>query len=246
MQNTSPSTTDSPTADPGTSSPTAPTLRSPVTPLPTRQARTARIIWGEDRGLPSSRAVDTGTRRMLASEPDRPLALHDSWWAIAVAGVLASATLTVVLWISAHVTVDPVLHTAALFVHLASLVLGFGGVLIADYLVLVWVSGRSTLAEAIAGAHRLHLPIWLGLAGLVASGALLEPNLASTLTRIKVPCVLILTLNGLQALILSRRMARAATVSLAPTLTIWGAATASVSQICWWTAVWIGFWNAEH
>jgi hypothetical protein len=34
-------------------------------------------------------------------------------------------------------TGDPVLHTAALFVHLASLVLGFGGVQIADYLVLV-------------------------------------------------------------------------------------------------------------
>jgi hypothetical protein len=155
-------------------------------------------------------------------------------------------TVAAVLWISAHVTVDPVLHRAALFVHLASLVLGFGGVLIADYLVLVWVSGRSTLAEAVAGAHRLHLPIWLGLAGLVASGALLEPNLASTLTRAKIACVVILTLNGLQALILSRRIAHAATGSLAPTLTIWGAATASISQICWWTAVWIGFWNAEH
>jgi len=246
MQNTSPSTADSTASDPSTPSPTAPTLRSPVTPLPARQARAATIIWGENRGLPSPRAIATGQRRMLASEPDRPLALHDSWWTIALAGVLASATVAVVLWISAHVTVDPLLHMAALFAHLASLVLGFGGVLIADYLVLVWVSGRSTLTEAIAGAHRLHLPIWLGLAGLVASGALLEPNLASTLTRIKVACVLILTLNGLQALILSRRMARAATVSLAPTLTVWGAATAAVSQICWWAAVWIGFWNAEH
>ncbi|TQC43270.1 hypothetical protein EEB14_44100 [Rhodococcus sp. WS4] len=246
MQNTSPSPADSTTADPATSSPTAPTLRSPVTPLPVRPAQTARIIWGEDRGTPPSHAVVTGTRRILASEPDRPLALHDSWWTIALAGVLASVTVAVVLWISAHVTVDPLLHTAALFVHLASLVLGFGGVLISDYLVLLWVSGRSTLTEAITGAHRLHLPIWAGLAGLVASGALLEPNLASTLTRIKVACVLILTLNGLQALILSRRMARAATVSLAPTLTLWGATTATISQICWWTAVWIGFWNAEH
>jgi hypothetical protein len=45
------------------------------------------------------------------------------------------------------------------------------------------ISGRSTLAEAIRGAERLHLPIWVGLAGLIGSGAFLEPNLNSALTQ---------------------------------------------------------------
>ncbi|KAF0966644.1 hypothetical protein [Rhodococcus sp. T7] len=234
-----------PTASDAVTSATAPTLRCSLTPLPSPRRRADAVLWGEHRGTPA-RPADGTRPTLFANEPDRPLALNDSWWIIALAGILAAAFVAAAAWISIHVTVDPVLHTAALFVHLASLVLGFGGVLIADYLVLVWVSGRSTLTEAITGAHRLHLPIWTGLAGLVASGALLEPNLASTLTRVKIACVLILTLNGLQALILSRRMARADTGTLAPALTLWGAATASISQICWWSAVWIGFWNAEH
>jgi len=165
---------------------------------------------------------------------------------VLAAALLAALALAGVLWISVHVRVDPVLHTAVLFVHLASLVLGFGGVLIADYLVLLWISGRSTLAEAIRGAERLHLPIWAGLAGLVASGALLEPNLASTLTRTKLVLVLLLTVNGLQALILGRRIAHSDATHLPTRLTLWGAATALISQLCWWGAVWIGFWNAEH
>ncbi|MDF3305572.1 hypothetical protein P3H15_11115 [Rhodococcus sp. T2V] len=223
-----------------------PTLTSPVTPLAPRQVRADAVSWGP---VHAGRPPRNGRKRVLPvppGEPERPLALHDSWFIVLAAALLAALALAGVLWISVHVRVDPVLHTAALFVHLASLVLGFGGVLIADYLVLLWISGRSTLAEAIRGAERLHLPIWAGLAGLVASGALLEPDLASTLTRTKLVLVLLLTVNGLQALILGRRIAHSDATHLPARLTLWGAATALISQLCWWGAVWIGFWNAEH
>ncbi|MGW4339503.1 hypothetical protein ACWEK5_42965 [Rhodococcus koreensis] len=223
----------------------SPTLISPVTPITPGRVRADTVSWGPMHGTPS-RGTRTRLLSMPPAEPERPVSLHDSWAIVCAAAILAATVLAVVVWISVHVEVAPVLHTAALFVHLASLVLGFGGVLIADYLVLVWVSGRSTLAEAMRGAERLHLPIWAGLTGLVASGAFLEPNLASALTRTKLVLVLVLTVNGLQALILSRRITHGAGAQLPTRLTLWGAATATVSQMCWWGAVWIGFWNAEH
>ncbi|MFC7449900.1 hypothetical protein [Rhodococcus daqingensis] len=222
--------------------PPEPAAAGAVRPKP----RVEAVTWGRQHLHVPTSVVAARRSTWLATEPERPHALHDSWWIIAAVALVASSLIAVVLWISAHVDVDPTLHTVALFVHLASLVLGFGAVLVADYLVLVWLSGRCTLAEAIGGASRLHLPIWAGLVGLVASGALLEPDLTSGLTRIKMILVLILTINGLQALILSRRISQHVPIPLTPRLMGWGAATALISQICWWGAVWIGFWNAEN
>jgi hypothetical protein len=142
--------------------------------------------------------------------------------------------------------VDAALHTAALFVHLASLVLGFGAVLVADYFALLCLTGRYTLRDALNGTARLHVPIWTGLVGLVASGMMLHPDLGSTLTRIKLGLVLVLTLNGLQAGLLNRRMTRKAATPLAYPFLAWGAATAVVSQVCWWGAVLIGFLNSQR
>lgn len=105
MQNTS--STSVPSSGDIEISTSGPTLRSPVTPAAVPAAQRTRIIWGEDRGAPPARPACTGTARMLVSEPDRPLALHDSWWAVALAGVLAAAALSAVLWASVHVEVDP-------------------------------------------------------------------------------------------------------------------------------------------
>ncbi|MET8248364.1 hypothetical protein ABZV31_30590 [Streptomyces sp. NPDC005202] len=99
------------------------------------------------------------------------------------------------------------MHTAALFVHLALLVLGFGAVLVADYYGLLWLTGRCTLDEAVGCTGRLHVPLWAGLTGLVVSGVVLHPDLASPATRTKLVLVLVLALNGLQAKVLHRRVA---------------------------------------
>lgn len=209
--------------------------------LPGPRADTVR--WGEHHtgGWPAR-----GSRRWPVAEPEKPLSVHDSWWTVAAAGVLAAAALAVAVWISGHLAVHPSLHTAGLFVHLAALVIGFGGVLMADYLALRWLVGRSTFAEALHGADRLHAPIWAGLVGLIVSGCVLEPNLASTLTRTKLVLVLVLTLNGIQAMMLSKRLGRRPSAQLSTGVLVWAAATGVISQICWWGAVFIGFWNAEH
>ncbi|BDM74107.1 hypothetical protein HEK616_75940 (plasmid) [Streptomyces nigrescens] len=196
--------------------------------------------------MPSLSAATTAADRPPRLRP------HDSWWAVGAAGLLAVLALTSCLWASAHLHPDPALHTAALFVHLASMALGFGAVLVIDYYGLLWLTGRCTLAEALTTADRLHTPVWSGLAGLVGSGALLHPDLGSALTRTKLALVLVLTLNGLQARVLARRLAGPAAIAhpevpaLRPRTLLWGAATAAVSQLCWWGAVAIGFLSSRH
>ncbi|MFI7004972.1 hypothetical protein [Streptomyces sp. NPDC050145] len=173
----------------------------------------------------------------------RPLGLHDSWWTISAAAVTACLALTTCVWVSLHLHTDPALRTAALFVHLACLVLGFGAVMVTDYYGLLWISRRCTLSDALGNTARLHVPIWAGLAGLVLSGTLLHPDLNSTLTRTKLALILALTVNGLQAGRINRRMAQQPAT---PRLLAWGGATALISQICWWGAVAIGFRNSQH
>jgi hypothetical protein len=183
--------------------------------------------------------------RLFPIEPARPMTLHNSWWVFAAVAFGACGVLAGAIWMSLHLHADPTLRTVALFVHLGSLILGFGAVLVADYFVVLWLVRRSTFAEAVFGAARLHLPIWIGLIGLVASGMLLEPDLAAGLTRAKLVLVAVLTLNGLQTMILGRRM-EASAGALSMRLLTWGAVTTTVSQVSWWGAVWIGFWTANH
>jgi hypothetical protein len=209
--------------------------------LPGPRADTVR--WGEHH---TGAQLTRGGRRWPVAEPDKPLSLHDSWWIVAAAGMLATSLLAAAVWISVHLVVHPVLHTAGLFVHLAALVVGFGGVLMADYLVLRWLAGRSTFAEALRGTNRMHAPIWAGLVALIISGCVLEPNVASILTRTKLILILVLTLNGLQASMLSKRLDQNPSAPLPPRMLAWAAATGVISQICWWGAVFIGFWNAEQ
>ncbi|MFI9063694.1 hypothetical protein ACIGQE_17670 [Streptomyces sp. NPDC053429] len=175
--------------------------------------------------------------------PFRPVRLYESWWTVAAAALGALLALTLGLWMSLHVRTDATLHTAALFVHLASLVLGFGAVLSADYHGLLWAVGRCTLPEVLAATSRLHVPIWAGLGGLVASGLMLHPDLGSPLTLTKLALVSVLTVNGLQAGLLGHRLTTAAEVGRR--LLIWGGATALLSQVCWWGAVAIGFLNTN-
>lgn len=174
----------------------------------------------------------------------RPIRLYDSWWTVAAGALVAMLVLTAGLWCSLHVQTDATMHTAALFAHLASLVVGFGAVLSADYYGLLWATGRCTLAEVLGATSRLHVPIWAGLGGLVLSGLMLHPDMDSPLTLTKLGLVAALTLNGLQAGLLARRL-EAATETIERKLLVWGGATALVSQACWWGAVVIGFLNSN-
>ncbi|MFI1452548.1 hypothetical protein [Streptomyces roseus] len=173
----------------------------------------------------------------------RPVRVYDSWWTVAAASLAAVTALAGGLWFSAHVRTDPVLHEVALFVHLASLALGFGAVLAADWYGTLWLTGRAPLSEALNVTSRLHVPIWAGLAGLVVSGLMLHPDLSSPLTQAKIALVATLTVNGLQAGLLSRRLS--APGAPGPAALAWAGATALISQLCWWGSVVVGFINTR-
>ncbi|GAA3370646.1 hypothetical protein GCM10020367_18090 [Streptomyces sannanensis] len=188
---------------------------------------------------------------LSADGPQRKPGLYDSWWTVAAAAVLACLALTCCIWTSVHLRVDPALHTVALFLHLASLVLGFGAVMVADYYGLLWMSGRCGLQDMLGATSRLHTPIWAGLAGLVTTGMMLHPDLSSPLTLTKLALVAVLTVNGLQAGLLNRRMKQRQSdlrpgARLGTGLLAWGATTATVSQIGWWGAMLIGFLNSSR
>jgi hypothetical protein len=62
---------------------------------------------------------------------------------------------------------------------------------------------------------------------------------------VKFALVAALTLNGLQATVLSERV-KASANAVSVRLLIWGGVTTTVSQLCWWGAVVIGFLTANQ
>lgn len=127
---------------------------------------------------------------------------------------------------------------------MASLVLGFGAVLAVDWVALLWVLRQRALPDILRTADNAHLPIWIGYAGLVATGMLLEPDLTGAATRVKLVLVLLIRWNGIVAMTLQTPLAAART-SRSRALLISSGSSAAVSQACWWGAMVVGFLNGR-
>ncbi|MFD3594689.1 hypothetical protein ACFWU5_18360 [Nocardia sp. NPDC058640] len=176
-----------------------------------------------------------------------PPHLLDSWRNTAVTAAILLLGLMSMIWMAGQLAVHPWVHSAGLVVHFGALMLGFGSVLAADFRMMLWVIGRCSLADALHQVSRLHFPIWAGLATLIVSGCVLEPDLGSPLTVTKMVLVLALTLNGLIATALGRRLAARQTADPLPRRLLGvGAVCGGISQLCWWGAIGIGFWNFTH
>lgn len=159
---------------------------------------------------------------------------------VAVALVIAVVEpLTAVLAVRTHPA--PWVHDLALFGHLASLLVGFGGVLFVDWVAALWLVGKRELDDVVSAASDGAAPIWLGYAGLVLTGCLLEPDLENPVTVAKLSLVLVIGLNGAIALGIHRGMAAGAG---SRTMVLAGV-SGTVSQAAWWSAVVIGFVNAH-
>ena len=65
----------------------------------------------------------------------------------------------------------------ALFVHLMSMAVGFGAVVMIDVYGLLWLFGHRTLSELTDLAAAAHGVIAVGVGGLLASGIALRPDL---------------------------------------------------------------------
>ncbi|WP_299166546.1 hypothetical protein [uncultured Arthrobacter sp.] len=91
--------------------------------------------------------------------------------------------------------------------------------------------------------------IWGGLAGLLVTGALINPAMDNPLTVIKVSAVLVLMLNGILLIPCMRRL------NSMPAGTRFGDVPGgmrvhlliclALSQTCWWTAMVVGFINSS-
>ncbi|HEY6682437.1 MAG TPA: hypothetical protein VI030_05670 [Propionibacteriaceae bacterium] len=158
-------------------------------------------------------------------------------------GVVTSAIVGSIL-LSTFVDPPQWLQTFALFIHLISLVVGFGAVLAVDWYGLLSLSRRVTIGDVLLTAERMTPLIWIGLTGLTASGILLEPDLSSWLVVVKLCCVLGVGIVGVLALSTSRLMERQMPAP-SRSLVHRGMVLAGASQTFWWTAVIIGFLTNE-
>jgi hypothetical protein len=162
------------------------------------------------------------------------------------ARLLGVVTLSILGLILLSTFVDPPqwLQKLALFIHLISLVVGFGSVLAVDWYGLLSLSRRVTIGDVLLTAERMTPLIWIGLTGLTASGVLLKPDLSSSLVVVKLCCVLGVGIVGVLALSTSRRMERQMPTP-SRSLIHRGMVLAGTSQAFWWTAVIIGFLTNE-
>lgn len=163
-------------------------------------------------------------------------------------GVLCTAGWLASVLIGHHVDCGPELHRIGLAVHILALVLSFGTILVVDWLGLLWLRGRVHMHESGKLEAAAKPLIWGGLALLLASGALIDPDLTSPVTAVKLVAVLILILNGLSiAPAMHELMALPPETrfgELGRKLRLRLMIALSVSQACWWTAVLIGLINS--
>ncbi|MFE0252393.1 hypothetical protein [Streptomyces sp. NPDC059010] len=166
-------------------------------------------------------------------------------WTLVGADVLICLAWAGSVWAALHVEADPVVRTVALFVHLGALVIGLGSVLTIDYYGTLWLLGRRSLRQALEFAGPLHVPVWVGLAGLVLSGTALDPDPRAPLTRVKLVLVLLIALNGVHAQALHRTLVDRAGSRPPRRLLVRGVISAVLSQLGWWGALTIGFVNSQ-
>lgn len=170
-----------------------------------------------------------------------PARRRPDWLPLAAVGSLILATAPAVVWTCSHTHPVPLLHDVALFVHLAALLVGFGAVLSVDWVAALFILGKRSFHEMMRAADNAAVPVWAGYAGLVLSGLLLEPDLTSPVTQVKLALVLVIGLNGVVAVGLHRALGRGADLRWMAL----GGMCATVSQLAWWGATVIGFLNAH-
>ncbi len=220
------------------SAPTTRTPRADATSALPVQEPTSRAA--ATTALP---AQEAGTRRRRAAAADPTIPSGKGPRPLVALAVL------VVVWADAVVVggqLNPprLVFQAAVLVHLASLAVGLGGVVAIDAVGLRWLRGRRPLGDVLRVGADVELPIWLGYAGLLVSGALLAPDLSQPLMWVKLLLVLGIGVGGLNAYRLRRAAATYPALltraDAPPGLVRRAAVAAVVSQLCWWGALLTG------
>lgn len=133
-----------------------------------------------------------------------------------------------------------------LFVHLISLVTGFGAVIVIDTFGLCWLLSLFgvdiVLVKRVANiTQRL---IWLGFVGLIVSGIpmLVLKGHVDALTQVKLFMVLMVGLNGVFLHLIKKQMDSVVKdTDVTPKLMFKISFASFISQFGWWSALTIGF-----
>ena len=116
-------------------------------------------------------------------------------------------------------------RSAAVYLHLIFVPVGFGAVVMLHLYLVLWRMGHQKRREVLALTSVAHKLMAVGLAGLTATGIALDPDLDSPLMRTKLVLLLVLMLNAVRVQQSTRRIA-------GPVV---------VSQIAWWGTLAIGY-----
>lgn len=133
---------------------------------------------------------------------------------------------------------------AALFIHLVSLIVGFGSVIVIDTFGLLMLAGRQPLSQVKKVAAVTQRLIWLGWSGMVLSGTVLivYKGYIDPLTQIKLFFVAMVGLNGLYLHWIKKGMDKYENKKDIPAIWMFRMSLATaISQTGWWGAILIGF-----
>jgi hypothetical protein len=139
-------------------------------------------------------------------------------------------------------------HYIPLFIHILSLVIGFGGVIVVDTFGLLWLLKKIPLKTVTNTAEITQRLIWIGWFGLVISGSVLlyQQGTIRDLTWIKLFLVAMLGANGIFLHFIKKSMERLGDVEVIPKVIMFRTSLAStISQLGWWGAMIIGFMNTN-
>ena len=139
-------------------------------------------------------------------------------------------------------------HYIPLFIHILSLVIGFGGVIVVDTFGLLWLLKKIPLKTVTNTAEITQRLIWIGWFGLVISGSVLlyQQGTIRDLTWIKLFLVAMLGANGIFLHFIKKSMERLGNIEVIPKVIMFRTSLAStISQAGWWGAMIIGFMNTN-
>lgn len=130
-----------------------------------------------------------------------------------------------------------------LFIHLVSLVIGFGAVIVIDTFGLLWFLKKVKIELVNSVANITQRLIWVGWCGLVISGTilLLYKGSIDSLTTIKLFLVLMLGLNGIFLHFIKKSFEKLQGDNIPPIIMFRMSLASAISQLGWWGAITIGF-----
>jgi len=146
---------------------------------------------------------------------------------------------------------DTTLFFALLLIHIVSLVVGFGAVLVMDFFGLFWMFRKRTLTEFLGVADISQILVWLGWGGLTASGVplLFLKGYVDSLIILKIFLVALLGINGLFLHSIKKDAWKIGEGEKVPPFLFFRMVLSTcVSMLGWWGALAIGFYHShvEH